>query len=125
MGVFGGPSSSDGAFSLHLTSISEEPDLSQSDVFGLASSRGKQRLEEEQERARCPGRRVPGKERRRQPKRDLQERWTAGTGEPSSKSHPFCTFELEAGLRQACFFLGGGRLVKKPHRSVMESECEG
>lgn len=61
-------------------------------------------------RSLIPGRRVPGKARRRQPRvrpsgklgsRDGRAKPHAGC-----KSHPFCTFALEAGLWQACFFLG-------------------
>lgn len=47
---------------------------------------------------------------------------TAGQPGGGGEPRPFCTFALEVGLRQACFFWV---LVKKPHRSVMESECEG
>lgn len=66
---------------------------------------------------------VGGEERRRQPPGDLWGRQAAGTGEQTSP--PFCTFELEAGLRQAGFIWGGGDLLKKPQWSVMELECEG
>lgn len=63
---------------------------------------------------------VAGEERRS----SLKEIFGKGRqqGQGSGASPPFCTFELEAGLRQAGF---GGDLLKKPHRSVMESECEG
>lgn len=63
------------------------------------------------------GKKEPGASRRLAGKVGTA-RQPGGGGEP----RPFCTFALEVGLRQACFFWV---LVKKPHRSVMESECEG
>lgn len=109
VGVFSGPSSSAGAFCLHLMYICKEPVLCWSDAFGLRSSRGgwkKSKKEpslqpkgvwqgEEKAVWRRPSGKVGGRSRTAKPR--------AGGG-----SHPFCTFALEARLRQARFFLGGG-----------------
>lgn len=93
----------DGALCSPLMCISGEP--------------GARRFAQEAGGDQKRGKKEPGASRRLAGKVGTA-RQPGGGGEP----RPFCTFALEVGLRQACFFWV---LVKKPHRSVMESECEG
>lgn len=66
-------------------------------------------------RSLIPGRRVPGKERRRQPRGDLQERWAAGPGEPSlmpaASRIPSARSRLRPGCGRHAFF-GGEHWLK-------------
>lgn len=129
MGVFGGPSSSNGAFCLHLMCTSKEPDLLESDAFGLRSSRGKRRLEEEREGVRSPA----GGCLARRGEASLEETFRKGgsrTGEPSlmpAESHvPSARSSLRPGCgRLAFFFSGGGVLLKSPIGALWNQNVKG
>lgn len=128
-GVFSGLSSSDGAFCWHLMYFCKEPHLIS---VGLTlSGSGAQEAGKRVRRSPVRSLRVPGKERRRQSGGDLQERWVAGAAEPSlalaASRIPSARSLLRPGCDRHAFLEGvwGVVLVKKPHRSVMDSECEG